>query len=910
MSSEPRKDEFASGGAGEFRGLPMHQPPNPEDLRRVPPAGPVCARIRGLLRDFADGDLEAGPHREVEEHVHACFACSVELSRAEHEVLRLRRGYARIALAESRQETSLPADFADRVVDRILDGVADRRGPGSVTAGGSVADDPAERGVDGRTGANGGAPPRDGDPRPNGAQPGRPSVAGAGRRGDAAGVHPSRDGAARRRRAGQALLLAATLLLTCFAALAMWNVGKEQRPERSARLVVQSARKAYGDLGRLFVGDGLGERDRLKVAPGGSARVDWHDRSGDTQPAATLALRGEARVRLEEGAPVLEAGVLSIETKRPVTIPIADGSEVELGVGDYVIFAEVPLSAEDYLPPMLDPLASAPADLRVQIEVLRGDPARVVRSSDVGPTLIAAGNVGVYEGGSSVATHSGGVQVANTAAGPRGNAPAAPALPQVPTMSATVLQRSGLPSVGTLVLATYPANGVAMPRYGVTDAYGKVVITSDFACASNFAIVQALPLQPAYGFVAPDAVRVLRNDVHTRIEHAIVTDLAVPVDGQVVDPNGQPLLGVRVMPCIVDELLGNVYSLFNLSRSSDEFGRFRIDQLSPRLPHHQHLALLLLHPEWKPKVVPLPVRSGPNASQPLAPIVMPALQQVIFWGLPIEYAGDTLTLWEDIESMPSRAAWQRTISYDGSGGVAAHVGGGELYAMLPNGMCRKFRFSEAGGILTANLDPPSPYESLFRQQMVNVPGTDLYVCSHMRHENPEAPSTSSGGLTLIARDGLGRLVPGAQVFASRTDTPRSLPEGRFLGMTTSQGVLAIDPVHAGNDLVVLGPGGEVSFVSQLPPGASVAEVQLEATGRVLIGETLRPDPIDGEAVVRVQLRRQFQNLPSGNDFVAERFASQATGWEIGGIVPGFYTVELNGQTRPVVVPSDGFVVLQ
>ncbi|MBZ0151564.1 MAG: zf-HC2 domain-containing protein, partial [Planctomycetes bacterium] len=49
--------------------------------------------MRGWLRDAADGDLGPAETRAVEEHVHVCRACSIELSRAEHEVLRLRQAF-------------------------------------------------------------------------------------------------------------------------------------------------------------------------------------------------------------------------------------------------------------------------------------------------------------------------------------------------------------------------------------------------------------------------------------------------------------------------------------------------------------------------------------------------------------------------------------------------------------------------------------------------------------------------------------------------------------------------------------------------------------------------------------------------------------------------------------------------
>ncbi|MFN8825545.1 MAG: zf-HC2 domain-containing protein, partial [Planctomycetota bacterium] len=67
---------------------PLHQPPNPDDLRRLPPASPACAQVRGMLRDFADGDLSTTEVAHVENHLAGCRTCAVELARAEHEVLR------------------------------------------------------------------------------------------------------------------------------------------------------------------------------------------------------------------------------------------------------------------------------------------------------------------------------------------------------------------------------------------------------------------------------------------------------------------------------------------------------------------------------------------------------------------------------------------------------------------------------------------------------------------------------------------------------------------------------------------------------------------------------------------------------------------------------------------------------
>ena len=43
-----------------------------------------------MLRDYADQDLPPGERSAVDEHLHRCRDCSLALSRAELEVLRLR----------------------------------------------------------------------------------------------------------------------------------------------------------------------------------------------------------------------------------------------------------------------------------------------------------------------------------------------------------------------------------------------------------------------------------------------------------------------------------------------------------------------------------------------------------------------------------------------------------------------------------------------------------------------------------------------------------------------------------------------------------------------------------------------------------------------------------------------------
>ena len=57
----------------------LHQPADPADLRRHPPRDAACTRVRGMVRDYADGDLEDALRQAVDLHVHACRDCGVHL---------------------------------------------------------------------------------------------------------------------------------------------------------------------------------------------------------------------------------------------------------------------------------------------------------------------------------------------------------------------------------------------------------------------------------------------------------------------------------------------------------------------------------------------------------------------------------------------------------------------------------------------------------------------------------------------------------------------------------------------------------------------------------------------------------------------------------------------------------------
>jgi hypothetical protein len=867
---------------------PLHQPPNADDLRRAPPANAACAHVRGLLRDFADEDLAAPERTLVEEHVHVCFACSVELSRAEHEVLRLRRGFAGLA-AGSTIGASVPPDFARRIVDRIVDETP--------AYGGSAAGGGAANGV----GADGGG-------WPGALNSGAP--ANGSERLPAAGFDATR-------RAGSAphrpafVLVAAALLLACFGALAMWSTGLDREPDASARLVVMRAKGAFGTGGRLAIGDGLGEAQWLQVGAGGSAQFDWHDLSSGSQPAATLEMTGRGRMRLQRGAPLLMDGSLSIETNRAVTIPVADGSTIELGIGDYVIAADASLASDDYLDPLRDPMLSAPADLQIRIEVLRGDPARIV-GTEVGPTLVAAGSVGIYgSSAAGVSVHASGTQVAAVDGSRQGPPSFAPASTTT-TLAASVHLRSGLPSVGTKIAALFATNGSTTTKFGITNAYGSVVLTSDTPCESDFAILHTVPQQMEYGVIAPDAFPLLRDGVQVRAEQSLVLDLAEPLQGSVLDDNGLPRLGVRVLPCIVDELFGNVFAIDSGDTATDEQGRFLIRRLPATLPYYQHLALVMVHPELEPTVVPVPVRSGANALLPMAPVVMHdlALVQLHFlpWNAPV-------TLWEEVPNLAAGVAVvQREFHSNPIGQkLDARVGPGKLWLLSGgpgNPLVRQM--IEMGSGQTRQYAPaplPGQQQSRFFRPMQNLAGTDLFLGVSFRHEQIALPSAANASVfTMVALDTLNRPVANAQVFAVAPTGPRDRAVGRFLGLTSAQGVISLEPVQFEGDLVVLGPDGSTALVHNPQASAPRLDAQLAPRGRVLLAPALRPDAISS-SVVTLRFELRFPSTP-GLEVSSVRFASEATGWEFTGLMPGTYAVNVNGNDRLIDVPEDGWVTLQ
>ena len=291
------------------------------------------------------------------------------------------------------------------------------------------------------------------------------------------------------------------------------------------------------------------------VGRGGAALMDWHDLSERIQPAASLEIH-DGELQFKDGAPLLMGGKVLVATNRDVEVPMADGSRLALGVGEYSI-AAIPVDMHDdqaFLPVDESVL---PGDIQLEVEVHSGEPAVVLRGG-VSSQVIAVGSTGRYSGGGSVS-----ITAAGPAAGGQGEGrtPVPPASePPLAVIAGHVAGPNGQPGVGARVWLQYAASGTKHTGSQVTGANGSFAVPTEEECSSSFAIALSLPseLRPDLGMTAVDAVPVSLNNGLAQLQRSLDVGHSVAVIGRTVDEFHVPLSGVSVIPCIVDELFGPV----------------------------------------------------------------------------------------------------------------------------------------------------------------------------------------------------------------------------------------------------------------------------------------------------------------------------------------------------------------
>lgn len=850
----------------------------------MPPANPTCARVRGLLRDYVDGDLGGDLSAEVEEHVHMCRVCAVELSRAEHERMMVCRAFA--ALAHG-QPSSTP-DFSERILQRLMDETSVESARDAAAA--------ARKPVGQRLPAS---PP-----------------------GPATGPGPGGPGFWARLETGRhTLLLTGLLVLLCASIVFSWGMAADREPERSARLVVTNADGATGVAGRpLKSGDCLGDEQVLWVGEGGAARVEWHDVSSLRQPAATLDLRGGGEVRLQNGAPLLVNGKIGVVTNRPVEIPMTDGSSLRLGKGEYVIEAMEAEVPKDWLRDP-DQKPHSPFELVVEVEVLSGQDLVIRRS--VGTDVVAAGTIGVYEGSSTVTRRPGSLGLAsNQGAVPERRSPAV-ASPNQTNIAGMVVDRLGYPSGGASVVLSFRSAGMQRYLTLVSESDGSFSETTDWSCDRLFAIVQVEPAagRMDLGVTPPQAMPVIRLQSNVQLASSLVLHEAAPLQGRVIDDFEIPRSDVRVLPCIVDELFGTVLPLWTGQTTTDVGGSFQIKRLPSRLPPHQYLVVVLFDPQLEPTVVPVPERGSDLGNEWWLPLTMVArrLQLVQLRNLSDD---TTVHIFEEIPGLRGETAVvKRTAETNSEGRVYNFpIGRGRLWwrrGQAPNLTVRELvRDASSSSSIpryypTPGSVPLQPLHNVFHP-MADISGTDLQLAPSYRHQvlgvDPAStPSSSESAQTLWVVDSLGHSVANAQVFSLQATGPRGSVQTKFHGFTSAAGGFPLAGVAPESNLYVLGPDGAAGQVT-IGTGPWI-QVSLVPTGSVVVGESLRPTGSEAAGILTVRFERLGLST-AGMRPVAVRFTSAYKDWEIKGLPPGAYRVVIGENVREVEVPAGGFATIE
>lgn len=837
-------------------GEPMLQPPDPEDLRRYPPADESCLRVRGLLRDYADGELEPALRAAVDLHVHSCRACALALSRAEHEVWRLRRALAGGTVAEP---AGVPRGFSGRTVERLVRELS-RATPSPVAAVFSGA-------------------------------PGQPSVGGSN-----PGSGNAVSGALRMRRLlGYCAVVAAAVAAM---SLLLWRGYADV--DRTARAMVVAAEYARFGNGAQSMpaapGEVLTEGATLTVGAGGHAELEWNDTEPRRQPAATLLLQGGSQVQVAAARPLLLDGAVEIDSQRRMVVTTPDGAVVELGRGVYH-FDVVDYREFDAA------LREERSDLRVRLEVQAGEAARVVRAG--GETRPAAGQVAQWHGWS--ATSLDGLPspsaLANGIGAVRDPDPLAAHPPAL--IGSVYVQPVGAPAVGASLLLWFLERGQQGLCATQTDSTGTFRVPSDRQVEGDFVIAQLFPPgdRSDLGLRAPEAYPLLRTN-QVRLQAPLVFEPTTDMNGRVMDREQRPVANVRVLPCVVDELFGLLLPWVEGRVMTDTQGNFTLRGLPTTLPPHQHLELLLLHSDYGPRFEPVPLpNSWAFRAMRLAFTLPPLVTcNVIF----ADHRNQQLELFEELADLPPGAAARHyAVTTDGLGRPSQplRVGNGRLWLRTGSPTRPSLRpitvdTSGPQAIWTVG-DVARPQAGVLRS-LDQVSGTDYLLAHEYRYQRFRAPVGDHWLLSAV-EDVTGRAAPQAQLFTVGTGP---LPTPRFLGLYDGHLGVAANLGDDGSVVAVDGMGqvgtGQIERAST---GRST--VHLVSTGRLVLDERLRPSPTEPQQVVTLRLLPR-EGLLAGSQASFVRFATAAEEWTVAGIVPGTYQVQGvgSGPLRVTVAPGE------
>lgn len=899
-----------------------HQPVSQTDVTRFPPGKPGCAKVRGMLRDYVDADLEAGEVRSVDEHVHLCRDCGLALARAELEVMRIRDAFA--------QERALAAEVPGTLGARV------RARAGEADA----SQDPSASG-----------------PSKNFTQQVMQRLDGGWRAGQDA---EEAAGPGRRFGSRAALALVAAVVVAGVALLfGLFGNGSQAQPV--ARVLVAdgvvTTPSAEGSEGaRESSGSASGEvgAEREPIAPvalaagaelHSGAWIDVRAGDGADWPGLELefvedvpwkpgvepgrvALDGAGRLRVDQGALHLERGSFRISLGAALRVGgLADAVAAFDPDGEYDVAIVTQRRIDSEL--SREPLVS------VRLEVLAGG-VTLARAGALGGGLrehrIEAGQVARFghwlpleiEAGASaallraafdpraVALATGASGSGNSGAGRTGNG----ALREPTLRGRVVDDLTGLGVGGALVkldvgdetwMATTQADGTyELPRLEVS------------AC-----VLEVLPPQDA----RLHGMRRQSVDLPTRGGSGVLDTLRLaawrPLWGTVRTHQQQPLAGARIVPCVVDEVFGLCDVREEFAARSDESGRFEVVAPTGGFGPHEHVVLLVEHRDHPTTAV----RDIERGAVQMLELTMDVPRDLRLAGLP---ASRRVQVLQSVDGLSARSFVVRTeVITDAVGAVTlpragsgrlwfldretgeglALVGrpaepsdgvapGGEVFAQDPDATAERLALDDLGSnrrwvgrdgarLASFRAQPQNPTSRIMvlGPDAVVVPGTEIYLLS--------------AGATVP--EYLGRF-DGIESF------PFAAPDGRYT-------LVAVAPDGSigwrdGADLV--GPNGSIQIEPLGGVELDLASLRPQGAATAHGGSPTEPGgvSVDAQGIVSANLHFRMLDGPlAGQEFWREVRASGEP--RVDGLLPGDYRLTFgDGSAVDVTVRGSGTVVVR
>ena len=832
-----------------------HQPPDSVDLRRHPPRDAVCLHVRGLLRDYADGDLEDAFRQAVDLHVHRCRECGLALARAEHEVFRLRRA--------SGTAFRTPEGFSGRTVQRLL-----------VELSGARTDEPVRQLATAERGAR---------------------------------------FAGHRYLVGSMLLAAAILVAATVLFSAYSDV--EARSGAMMAKAIGVSWEAGGRIGTLGPGQTVPEGATIVVDENGMAELLWRVQAGKRQPGAALRLHGGSKLEVHGDEPRLLRGTADVDVNRPLALDVGEAARLDLAVGVYHLDAAEFRSFDDALD-------GRGGSLRVRLETLQGEGATITRGSQAAVT-VGQGQVAVWQGVTPIAVDSVPSETA-VVMGLGGATRATPRRIEPPGLVGYVVERpAARPTPGVSVMLAYGRGGIAWSWTGTTDEHGMFQMPPGMQVDTGFVVAQVLPPpgRSDLGVCPSEIVPVVRSNAGVLLSEPLALDPSPAIGGTVRDEDQRPVVGARVVPCVIDELFGSMQPWVEGAVATDARGWFTLHSLPSRLSPYTRLGLILLHPEVASCCVPVPAPGTLAASQFQFQFTLELLAPVTVQHLP---PGQPVEFLEELPGTPAGSAVRvHQVNVDLQGSAQLRIGAGQVWLKAGQPARQLLRHlvpvdPSPGNPPTGRiLVPEEPVDlgSVLRTLSV-VPGSSFQVARSFRGERFAASAPGAArvepGMLEVSLGAIGELsgraVPRAELYAVARASDRMRPVARLLGLGDGSGVQAA--VLYGTEQTVVAMADDSSLgVIEVDP--SRTRVLLSDPGAALLGETARPRPEAPRQVVALRFTPRSDLLRRiGGEFV--RFACAAEGWQVNGLPPGDYEVAVmapSGRSWIVTVISGQVITL-